>query len=227
MTQHDDSAPAASPSALEARSLSRRFGRHWAVRRVSASFVPGTLSLLIGHNGAGKSTMLRLLAGALRPTEGRVLVGGEDLTTHPDPASVRSRVAWLSHRPFVYGDLTGLENLTLTAGLYSRNTADDAMTALLDQVGLSSAAARPVAGYSRGMVQRLGLAQTLVQDAAVWLMDEPHTGLDTRGRELLTRVMADAREAGRCLVVVTHSPERLADLADATWTLDRGRLVEA
>ncbi len=214
-------------AALQAHTVSRRFGRHWAVRRVSAEFGAGTLSLVVGHNGAGKSTLLRLLAGALRATEGSILVGGEDLSTHPDPASVRARVAWLSHSPFVYGDLTGLENVALTAGLYGRDASDEALLPVLEQVGLEVAASRPAAGYSRGMTQRLGLAQTIVQDAPVWLMDEPHTGLDVRGRELLTELMSQARAAGRCLVVVTHAPERLAHLADATWTLDRGRLVGA
>lgn len=212
-----------SQPALELRDVSRRFGRRWAVRRVSARFEPGSLTLLLGANGAGKSTLLTLLAGAIRPTRGSLRAFGRDPTRHPAPGELRRRIAWLAHQPFLYPDLTGVENLRLVAGLYRRPTSRAHLDALLDRVGLSSAGRRVVRGYSRGMVQRLALARLLAQDADVWLLDEPTGGLDDDGAARLRRLVAEAREEGRCVLAATHAPDRLADLADHALELQRGR----
>lgn len=213
---------------LEALDVSRRFGRRWAVRRVSTRFEAGRLTLVTGPNGAGKSTLLGLLAGALRPTEGSLLAFGHDLHHHPEPSELRRRVAWLGHRPFLYGELTGAENLAFHRSLFAANGkgpggAED--RALLERVGLGAAADRPVSTYSRGMVQRLGIARILVQAADAWLLDEPQTGLDREGQSLLAAVLEEAKEAGRCLVVVTHDPAPLLPLVDETRSLEGGRLV--
>ncbi|MGM0575473.1 MAG: heme ABC exporter ATP-binding protein CcmA [Myxococcota bacterium] len=212
------------PPALEVRDVSRRFGRQWAVRRLSASFESGTLTAVVGHNGAGKSTLLNLLAGAIRPTKGHVRVFGEDLHDHPDRAEMRRRVAWLGHAPFLYPDLTGEENLRFVARLFGRDASREVLAARLEQVGLGTAGRRPVRGYSRGMVQRLGLARILIQGADVWLLDEPSTGLDVAGRALLGEVLGAALRDGKCLVVVTHDMSCLSGHVDRVFTLSRGRL---
>lgn len=213
--------------ALEAADVSRRFGRQWAVRRVSVAFLPGTISALVGHNGSGKSTLLALLAGALRPTEGEILAFGTDLHHHPEPALVRQRVAWLAHQPPVYPDLTGPENLALAAGLYGRHLTAEHQAAVLDRVGLHGARRQRVRAYSRGMVQRLGLARTIIQGASVWLLDEPMTGLDRAGRDLFVEVIAEARGRDIALIVVTHHVDVLGGIVDVVHTLERGRLVAA
>ncbi len=206
--------------------VSRRFGRQWAVRRVDVAFPPRTISALVGHNGSGKSTLLGLLAGAIRPTEGEIMAFGEDLHHHPEPATVRQRVAWLAHQPPVYPDLTGPENLVFTAGLYGRPLSSADTDAVLSRVGLHGARRQRVRAYSRGMVQRLGLARTIIQGASVWLLDEPMTGLDRAGRDLFLEVIAEARDRDIAVVVVTHHVGVLGDIVDVVHTLDRGRLVE-
>ena len=162
----------AGSSAIVLSSVSRRFGRQWAVRQASASFGAGAVHVIIGHNGAGKSTLLSLMAGALRPTDGSTLVLGADIL-QAEP-SLRARVAWLPHKPFIYPDLTGHETLEFVARLYGRAVDKGAHEAVLERVGLAAAAHRKSRTYSRGMTQRLAIAAVLVQGADIWLMDEPN-----------------------------------------------------
>lgn len=210
--------------ALVADHVSRRFGRRWVVRHVSATFRFGELATVIGHNGAGKSTLLALLAGLLRPTAGAITILGEPLNGFM-PRALRARVGVLGHQPFVYPELTGRENLELIARLYGRPLGDGgAVDALLARVDLELAAARPVRTYSRGMVQRLALARMLLQDADLWLLDEPTTGLDTAGRAFVLDALGEARARGCCVVCVTHDPEVVASITDQVIALEGGRL---
>ncbi len=205
---------------LEARELSRRFGRRWAVRRVSARFEAGTLSCVTGNNGAGKSTLMGMLSGALRPTDGEALAFGVDVHAPSGRGELRRRIAWLGHRPAVYEDLSGEENLRFWAGIFGVEV--DPLP-LLARVGLAAAGHRPARTYSRGMMQRLALARVLAQEAELWLLDEPSTGLDRSGRALLLELLGEAKQAGRALVVVTHDPAALESLTDQTCALDKGR----
>ena len=213
---------AAPAPALVADRLSRRFGRRWAVRNVSAAFAAGELTVVVGHNGAGKSTLLAMLAGLLEPTEGAITALGMPLHGFP-PRALRARFGVLGHQPFVYPELTGRENLALIAGLYRRSSA--AIAPLLVRVDLDLAADRPARTYSRGMVQRLALARMLLQDADLWLLDEPTTGLDTAGRAFVLDALGAARARGRCVVCVTHDPEVLAPITDAVLALEGGRVA--
>lgn len=203
--------------ALQAVDLSRRFGRQWAVRRVSASFAPGTVTALVGDNGAGKSTLLSLLAGLLRPDEGHVTVMGVE-TAGFHPPELRRQIAHLGHAPFVYTDLSGRENVAFFERLYAKSAPVD----LLKRVGLAEAADRPARTYSRGMLQRLALARVVLQDAPIWLLDEPTTGLDVHGLALLRELLATARAAGRTLVAITHDLDALGPI-DQMLRLTRGR----
>ena len=211
---------------IEASALSRRYGRRWVVRRIDARFEPGTLSLFVGPNGAGKTTLFRLLAGTLRATEGEVLIREADTDRDLEPAEVRRYLALLGHEPGCYAELSGPENLKLFAGLYGQPDDEKTLEQILDRVGLGGVGIRPTSAYSRGMLQRLGLARLIVQDARIWLMDEPTTGLDEAGRALLRDVLGEARERGRTLVAITHDVASFGDGLDQVHRLERGRLVE-
>ena len=211
---------ATTPS-LTTRDVSRRFGRTWALRRFSADFHPGSLSLVVGHNGSGKSTLVRLLGGILRPTEGTIEVMGHPLEHE---RTSRSHIAYLGHEPGVYGELTGLENLQFFARLYGQPSSETMCRELLDRFALSRALKRPVRTYSRGMTQRLALARMQVQGAAIWLLDEPMTGLDTAGRELFIEWLYEAKQQGKTIVTITHSTDLLEPAADRVLMLESGRL---
>ena len=210
-------------AAVRVANVSRRFGRVWAVRKVSLEVTPGEVLVLQGHNGSGKSTLLRIMAGVLRPTEGEVHVLGRNLTEGLGP--VGSRIGWLDHRPALYPELTGHENLRFWTRLVGVDAPEESTRAALDRVGLQPVAHRPVRGWSRGMMQRLALAGLLLRDARVWLLDEPTTGLDTDGRQVLRDVLSEGRDAGRTTVVITHDPASLGDVVDRKLGMDKGRLM--
>ena len=214
----------ASRPAVLTRQVSKRFGRQWALRRASLSLDAGQLHVVIGHNGAGKSTLLGLLAGAMRPTEGQVEVLGQ--TLEGGGPSLRQRIAWLPHTPFVYPDLSGRESLAFVAGLYGRGADAATLDAALERVQLGAAGHRKVRTYSRGMTQRLALAAVMVQSAEVWLLDEPATGLDVAGREMLLELLREAKGAGACIVVVTHDPSAFAPVTDSLYRLERARITQ-
>ena len=210
---------------MDATNLSRRYGRRWVVRRVSARFEPGTVSLFMGPNGAGKTTLFRLLAGTLRATEGTVTVSDATSGRPLEVEEIRRYVALLGHEPGCYAELSGSENLRLFAGLYGRPDDDETLEKILTRVGLGGVGMRPTSAYSRGMLQRLGLARLIVQDARIWLMDEPTTGLDEAGRALLRDVLSEARGRGRTLVAITHDATSFGEGVDHVYSLQRGRLV--
>ena len=208
---------------LEAKALSRSFGRTVAVDRVSFGIAPGQVLTLFGPNGAGKTTLLRVLAGALRPQSGEVRLGGEPL----DPTDVawRARVGLLSHRSFVYGRLTAAENLAFFGALYGLQDLDRRVPERLASVGLEAQSDTEARHLSRGMTQRLALARSLIHDPDVVLLDEPYTGLDAQAAARLLETLEALRDGRRSVLLVTHSLTQGLRLADQVGVLSGGRLV--
>jgi heme exporter protein A len=218
------SAPSPTPGlAIRAVSISCRHERRWTLRKVSFDIAPGRLVGLIGDNGAGKSTLLRLLGGRQRPAEGETFIAGLRVQS-PLPAELRRRVAYLGHQVFVYPDLTGLENLRFFLGLYRGPGHEGLAPGLLEAVGLEGAASAFARTYSRGMLQRLALGRILAQDADVWLLDEPTTGLDQKGIAVLRRLLTELAARGGSALVATHDRERFEDDFAELLVLDGGRL---
>jgi heme ABC exporter ATP-binding subunit CcmA len=209
--------------ALSARALTRRYDRHQALRKVSFDLAGGGLYGLAGDNGAGKSTLLKVLAGHLRPTEGEVLIHGEAVTP-PLSLALRTRVGYLGHALFLYGDLSGRENLAFFLRLFGQ--PPERAEALLATVGLTDAADNLARTYSRGMQQRLALGRLLAQEADVWLLDEPTTGLDRRGLETLRTLLEGLLARGGTALIASHELDRMDGLLAATVRLRAGRLAE-
>jgi len=207
--------------AISTRRLERRFGAVRALRGVEMEISRGSTVALFGSNGAGKTTLLRVLAGLLRPTAGEAHILGSPL---PGDAGLRRRIGVLGHESFLYGDLTGAENLTYYARLYDiREPArvDD----LLAQLGLREAADRPARTYSRGMIQRLSLARAIIHDPELLLLDEPFTGLDPTGSNLLQGFLARLRSRGVTVFMTTHDFDRGLAAADVAIMLHKGRVA--
>ncbi len=169
--------------AIEAHGLYKNFGSLSAVRGVDICVAPGQIYGLVGPDGAGKTTMLRLLCGALRPGQGRVVIRGLDLATHLEQA--RAHIGYLSQRFSLYEDLTVLENIRFFAEVRSMPKASwlQRCMEILDFVGLADFKARLAGQLSGGMKQKLGLAAALVHQPAVLLLDEPTTGVDPVTRQ--------------------------------------------
>jgi heme exporter protein A len=210
-----------SEPALRAVGLAKRFGRSIALAGVDLELPQGVSLAVLGPNGAGKSTLLRLIAGLARPSSGSLCVAG---TPAHRPAA-RARVGFIGHASLLYPSLTARENLLFAARLQRVEAAALRVEQLLESSGLARVADVPIAGFSRGMSQRLSIARGLIHDPPVLLLDEPFTGLDPRAAAALAERLAALRAAGRTLVLVTHDPKRAAELADRAIVLAAGRVV--
>ena len=206
--------------AVAAHGVERRFGGVRALRGVDLEVAGGETLAIFGSNGAGKTTLLRILAGLLRPNAGAVRLFGQPL---PGEASLRRRIGVVGHESFIYGDLSATENLSYYARLYGVGAARGAE--LLAEVGLRDAAHRPARTYSRGMLQRLSLARAILHEPDLLLLDEPFTGLDALGGDVLAGVFARVRAAGATIVLTTHDFERGIEAATRAVVLHRGRIA--
>ncbi|HUH02852.1 MAG TPA: ABC transporter ATP-binding protein [Kofleriaceae bacterium] len=210
---------------LSVSKLSKRFGYSRALAGVDLTLRAGSLCALLGPNGAGKSTLLGILSTLVRPNGGTVAYSSGDHTVQPGD-ELRGMIGVLAHESFIYGDLTGYENLIFYGRLYQIADPRARAEVLLAEVGLdAAAAARPARNYSRGMLQRLALARTLLHDPQILLLDEPFTGLDRAGAAALARTLARVREDGKISVVVTHDLESIAGVTDHVVVLRRGKVA--
>jgi heme ABC exporter ATP-binding subunit CcmA len=169
----------------------------------------GEIVLLSGPNGAGKSTLLRLLAGLLPLRSGSATVLGHDLTV--DRKALRREISLVGHQSFCYDDLTAVENLHFAVRAAGRPVA--AGDAALERLGLTRVAKVVHRRLSAGQQRRLALAVAIARDPRLLLLDEPHAGLDTSGRELLDGIVAGAPAEGRTVVIASHELTRARALA--------------
>ena len=209
--------------AIATSRLTKSFGRTRALSDVGLRVPWGTALALFGPNGAGKSTLLRILATLSSPDDGDIRVAGLD--QRKEPGKVRATIGYLGHQSLLYDDLSAAENLHFYARLYSVPDAASRVGELLADVGLADRADQRARTLSNGMRKRLSLARALLHRPSVLLLDEPETGLDQAGVDLLERVVRGVAEAGACVAFTTHDVERGLALADRVAVLAAGRLV--
>ncbi len=211
---------------LEVGNLHRAFGLRPVLQGVELSASNGEVVALFGPNGAGKTTLLRICATLLRPDRHphhpELKIDGFDILT--DGREARSRLGYLGHHSGSYPELTATENLLFTARLHGLAEPDIRVEAMLKLVGLDHRAGEPVAGYSFGMVQRLGLARALLHDPTTLLLDEPFQGLDPRATGVLYDLVSKARDQGRAVILATHDIARGLELADRVTVLTDGKV---
>jgi len=207
-------------SGIVAEGLGKRFGDLWALRDLDLDVPAGTVLGLLGHNGAGKTTAVRILTTLAVPTTGRAHVAGLDVVTDAD--AVRGRIGLAAQAATVDGLLTARRNLELVGRLYhlpravARRRADE----LLERLGLSAEAERLVKTFSGGMRRRLDLAATLVATPPVLFLDEPTTGLDPASRNELWELLRELVRDGTTLLLTTQYLEEADRLADDVVVLD-------
>ncbi len=202
--------------------VAKRYATLTAVSEVDLSLGTGECIALVGHNGAGKSTLIKLMLGLIRPSEGTVRVLGDD------PAASRAvrgkaGIGFLPENVAFPPAMTGLELLSFYARLKGEPTAG--LKDLLARVGLAEAAGRRVGGYSKGMRQRLGLAQALLGAPRVLLLDEPTTGLDPELRRQFYEIVRTLRDGGATVLLSSHALTELEERADRVVVMNRGRMV--
>ena len=206
--------------------VSKRYGSYEALRGIHLRIDHGMFGLL-GPNGAGKTTLLRILATLLRPTSGRVIIGSSDLSQSRQRKAVRAQLGYLPQELGLYPDLSGrefLDYMGLLKCLYDRRALRQQIASLLGLVSLTAEADRKVKTYSGGMKRRLGIAQALLGDPQILVIDEPTAGLDPeeriRLRTLLTRLAED-----RIVILSTHVVEDIGQTCERLAVLDKGTLV--
>lgn len=205
---------------ISVRKLIKRFGTKTVLRGVDFDVRAGEFVALLGPNGSGKTTFLRVLASLSRPTFGDVTVAGYKLPAQA--AAVRARLGVVSHLPLLYGDLSAEENLQFFSRLYGITNPQLRITEVLELVGLDTRRKDLVRTFSRGMTQRLTIGRAILHDPQVILFDEPYTGLDQDASEMLDDVLRSVAKQGRTVVMTSHDLARAEDLATRFDVLSRG-----
>ena len=213
------------PPAIRARALTKKYGGFTAVDSLDLTIQHGEVFGLLGPNGAGKTTTILMLLGLSEPTSGtaRVL----DFDPARDPIAVKRRVGYMPDNVGFYGGLSGRANLRYTARLnrIDKHVAEERIESLIERVGLTDAGDKRVDTYSRGMRQRLGLADVLVKDPSIIILDEPTTAIDPAGVEEVLALVRDLAREGAAVLLASHLLHQVQQVCDRVGIFVSGRLV--
>jgi heme exporter protein A len=208
---------------IVATDLVKAFGLRPILRGLTFTIHRGTLVSLLGLNGSGKTTLLRILSALSRPTSGTVTIGGWNLPK--EAAAIRSQLGVVSHLPLLYDDLTAEENLRFFARLYNLEKPEQRVAEVLEQVGLGKRGKDLLRTFSRGMQQRLAIARATLHDPAILLLDEPYTGLDVGGANMLDDFIRLWKSTGRTIIMSSHDMEHAAQFSDYVLLIHQGKIA--
>jgi len=212
---------------LEARALSKSFGSVAAVRGVSFAARDGQITGLLGANGAGKSTTLRMLYTVLKPDSGDALIDGTSVTA--DPIAARRAIGVLSHGAGIYNHLTARENIAYFGELHGMSRADREARAgeLIELLEMQAFANRYAKGFSQGQRLKTALARALIHRPRNVLLDEPTNGLDVMAVRGLRKLLLQLRDAGHCVLFSSHVMQEVEQLCDEVVVIAGGQVVAA
>ena len=212
-----------SENAVGIDGISRAFGDVKAVDGLSLALAPGEIVGFLGTNGAGKTTTIKMITGLLRPDAGEVSVFGGD----PSDPAVRARIGYMPEVATYYPYLNARELLAFYGGIcgLDAKAVRERTDSLLESVGLADAAKRPLRTYSKGMLQRAGIAQALLNDPDLLVLDEPFTGLDPLARIHFRELLRSLREKGKAVFFSSHELGETELLCDRVAIMKKGRCV--
>jgi ABC-2 type transport system ATP-binding protein len=222
-------APSGGSPAVEIKGLVKDFSvglrglRLRAIDQLSLSIAPGQIFGLLGPNGSGKSTTIKVLLGLLKPDAGECRIFGQSSSQ----VAARRDVGYLPESPDFYRHLSGRELVRYYGRLCGLRgpTLEARIVAVLDTVGLAGAADRRVSTYSKGMLQRIGLAQAIVHDPRLVILDEPTAGVDPLGTAAITTLLLELKAQGKTVLITSHLLGQMEDICDRVAILDHGRLI--
>ena len=206
-----------------AQGVTKSFGNIQALRGVDLKIKKGEFVTVFGPNGAGKTTLIKLLATLTKPTSGKVIIANHDIKKEPD--KVRALIGAISHDPYLYGNLSALENIGFFASLYGISQPKEKAIQVIKQVGLESRMHDLVRTFSRGMQQRLAVARAIVHGPKILLLDEPYTGLDQHGAKIFGELLKWLKRENRTIVMTTHNLPEGLEISDRIAILDVGKIV--
>ena len=210
---------------IQIENLVKKYGAFTAVDGVSLDVQPGEIHGFLGPNGAGKTTTIRMIAGLLKPTSGRVLVNGHDLALAPEAA--KASLGFIPDRPFIYDKLTAGEFLRFHGGLYGmeEDVVAPRVTEMLEIFELSRWEHELVESFSHGMKQRLVMCSAFLHHPRAVLVDEPMVGLDPRGARLIKDVFRRMSEHGVAILMSTHTLEVAQEMCDRISIILKGQII--
>jgi ABC-2 type transport system ATP-binding protein len=205
--------------------LTKKYGKFTAVDGIDLEIRRGELFGFLGPNGAGKTTTMRMIAGILQPTSGRIEIAGDDLAA--DPIRAKSRLGFIPDRPYVYDKLTGAEFLRFVAALYGQDgePVERRMDELLELFELVPWKDELVESYSHGMRQKLIISSALLHRPEVIVVDEPMVGLDPKGQKFLKELFRAFVERGGTVLMSTHTLDMVEEMCDRIGIINQGRIL--
>ena len=205
--------------------LTKTYGKFVAVDNIDLHVPRGTMFGFVGPNGAGKTTTLRIIAGIMRPTAGRIWLGGDDVVA--DPMAAKARLGFIPDRPFLYEKLTGAEFLRFVAGLYRQDgeVVEKRIDELLDVFELSQWKHELIESYSHGMRQKLIISSALIHRPECIVVDEPMVGLDPKAARLLKDIFRQFVDRGGTVLMSTHTLEVAETICDRIAIIQTGKIV--
>ena len=201
---------------IEVKHVTKKFKETTALKDVSAVFERQMIHGIIGRNGSGKTVLFKCMCGFMRPDSGEILING----TRVKPAAPQN-IGVIIEDPGFIGSLSGFKNLKLLASV-RRQISDNRIREVLEQVGLNPNEKKHVRNYSLGMRHRLGIAQAIMEDPELLILDEPMNGLDRRGVEDIRQLLIDLRDQGKTILMSSHYAEDIEVLCDSVSEMDAG-----
>ena len=211
------------PYYLEARGVSKKFGYKTVLRNVDVFLKKGDSLALFGPNGAGKSTLIQILCSLLSPTAGSVWIAGHEVGN--DREELHKIIGFISHETFLYPHLTAYEILKFYGLMYGTSHLKVRIEEVLNIVGMEDLKNDPIQTFSRGMQQRVSIARAIIHDPMLLFLDEPFTGLDQQGNEVLKKLILRFREQGKTVIMASHQLQLGIELCGRAAILKAGRIV--
>lgn len=210
-------------NAIELTGVARRFGHRWVLRGLDANVRVGEAVALVGRNGCGKTTLLRILSTTLRPHRGTARIFGYDVKTHSD--DVREHVGLLGHNAGLYDDLSAFENLVFAQRMFGFDPDTKVIEGALERVGLGGFRNDRARGFSSGMRRRLSLARIVLRRPKLLLLDEPFASFDEEGIERVYEIVREVVAAGGAAFIATHDLARARPVIDRVVRMEEGKLL--
>ncbi|MCJ7629831.1 MAG: ABC transporter ATP-binding protein [Longimicrobiales bacterium] len=210
---------------LELRGVTKLYGGFTAVRELDLTVPRGRIFGFLGPNGAGKTTTIRMIAGVLLPTSGRILIGGDDLAE--DPGAAKSRIGYIPDRPYLYEKLTGREFLRFVAGLWGMDgkASEERAGRLMELFSLSQWQNELVESYSHGMRQKLLISSALIHQPELIVVDEPMVGLDPKAARILKDLFRTYVDNGGTVFLSSHTLEVVEVICDVLAIIHEGSVI--
>lgn len=208
--------------AIIVENVVKQFGEERVLKNVSHAFEKGKVHGIVGNNGSGKTVMFKCICGFMQPTEGRVLVRGKEIGRDVD---FPEHIGIIIETPGFLAFKTGFRNLQILASLNDRIGREEIIRTI-ERVGLDPAMKKPVSKYSLGMRQRLGIAQAIMEDPDLLILDEPFNGLDKHGVADIRNIIMELKEQGKTILLASHNAEDIRLLCDTVCEMDAGILRE-